>query len=351
MRNPIHILFCTFLAFCICGCHDHEDAESQESSSSAVQVTVVFYPGQVGDHGYADGIMESLPKIGKLTGTETGTDKPSHVDTQFFTFDSKQEALRALNHWTSHPENPFLGGNYPQRLLVLTDARQVDWLKDIQINNPLDQLLLLNTSKVVVDSLAQSWGNRVHALNISVAHEVEGLCRYVLQSIDSQDEDSGVDIFRMAGSYHTADSIDIVCQSMLPQAMSVSTHYMAEWQEDPETGEISYVQSQQYARFLAEFYYQYNKDHFLLLDGGSYNFVFDEMSPKDGEGMNHTIFLDLNLGTDNYCIRRSYGRALIEWIESWMKTSSPGVMPSITWHGSWDGYVKSTVPVENANEQ
>lgn len=347
MRIPIHVFFYIFLAFCISGCHDHEDAESQESSSSAVQVTVVFYPGQVGDHGYADGIMESLPQIGKLTGIETGTGKASHVDTQFFTFDSKQEALRALNHWTSHPENPFLGGNYQQRLLVLTDARQVGWLKGLQSNNLQDQLLLLNTSKEVVDSLAQSWGNRVHALNISVAHEAEALCRYIQQSMEQghQGQNGDVDIFRMAGSYHTADSIDIVCQSMLSQGISVNTNYMEEWQEDPVTGEISYVQSQQYARFLAEFYYQYNKDHFLLLDGGSYNFVFDEMSPKDEESLAHTTFLDLNMGTDNPCIWRDYGRALIGWIETWMKSASPDAMPPITWHGSWDGYVESTVPL------
>lgn len=342
MRNPIHIFFYIFFALCLCSCHDGDDAETEDSSSAAIQVAVAFYPGQAGDHGYADGIMESVPQLSK---SDDG-DKSLHTDVQFFAFDSKRETQMAIRHWASHPENPFLGGNYRRRLLVLTDARQVAWLDGIQDGQQTDELLLLNASKEVVDSLTHLLGNRVHALNISLAREAADMCRYI-QNSDNGDagQYKGVDIFRMAGNSHTADSIDIVCRSMLPADFPVVTGYMAELQTDSVTGEINYVVSQQYARFLAEFYYKYNKDNFLLLDGGSYNLVFDEMSYNADSGKWRTVFLDLNTGTDNYCIRRAYGRALQEWVAEWRRASSSVGMPTITWHGSWDGYVESTIPI------
>lgn len=338
MKNTLCFFFYMFLAFCIFGCHDHEDAGSQDSSSSAVLVTVVFYPGQVGDHGYADGLMDSVPQIAKLQ----PSGKCSHIDTQFFAFDSKRETQRSLQYWAAHPENPFLGGNYQRRLLVLTDARQVAWLDQVQARNPQDELLLLNASASVVDSLAQSWGNRVHALNISVAHEVTEFCQYIKsrQHVNGM-QNSNVDVFKMAESYHTGDSIAYAFNEMHSENFSVSTTYMEEWQEDSITGEINYVSSQQYAHFLAEFYYQYNPESFLFLDGGSYNLVFDELSPKDGAGFGHTLFLDLYLETNNFCIWRQYGHALIGWIADWVNSSSSDVIPRITWHGSWDGYVES----------
>lgn len=73
--------------------------------------------------------------------------------------------------------------------------------------------------------------------------------------------------------------------------------------------------------------------------------MFDEFSPEAESGRSRTVFLDLNTGTDNYCLRRAYGRALVEWVADWMRTSLPAGMPPVTWHGSWDGYVESTIPV------
>lgn len=342
MRYPIHIFSFLFLALCLYSCHENEDADGAGAPSNAMQVAVAFYPGQVGDHGFADGIMESVSQLVK----RAEDDKTMHMDVQFFALNSKQETQTAIRHWVSHPENPFLGGTYQRRLLVLTDARQVAWLNGILDTQPSDELLLLNTSKDVIDSLSRSLGSRVHALNISLAREAADLCRYIQHDANADAEQRhGVDIFRMADSYHTADSIDTVCRSLLPSDIPVNTGYLEELQTDSATGEINYVKSQQYANFLAEFYYQYNKDQFLILDGGSYNLVFDEMSTKVASGRLQTLFLDLNTGTDNYCVRRAYGRALLEWVEDWTKASSPAGMPSVTWHGSWDGYVESTIPI------
>lgn len=345
MKITWRIFYLVFLVCCISGCKDSEDAVSQDSSY--LQVAVAFYPGQVGDHGYADGIMECLPQIGKAQ----SANQDLHIDAQFFALDSKQEVLRSLRYWSSHPENPFQGGNYQRRLLVLTDARQVAWLDGMKPENSQDELLLLNTAKDVVDSLAQTWGNRVHALNISVAHEMEAYCRYIQRSLADEGGQEGagqncaLDIFRMEGCCHTADSVDVVCHSKLGETVPVEVNYLQEWLTDSVTGELDYVASQQYARFLAEFYFQYNKDHFLFLDGAAYNLVFDEMSPKTDEaGSSHILFLDMNRGTDNYCVWRQYGRALISWIEEWSHASSPEALPRITWHGSWDGYVDSSVP-------
>lgn len=331
-----------FLAFCLNSCHENEDADGGGVSSDALQVAVAFYPGQVGDHGFADGIMESVSQLAK----RAEDDNALQMDVQFFAFDSKQDTQTAIRHWASHPDNPVLGGTYRRRLLVLTDARQVAWLNGILDTQQSDELLLLNTSKDVTDSLSLSLGSRVHALNISLAREAADLCRYIRNGANADAEHHhGVDIFRMADCCHTADSIDIVCRSLLPGDIPVATRYMAELQTDSATGEIDYVKSQQYANFLAEFYYQYNKDNFLLMDGGSYNLVFDEMSTKVDPGKLRTLFLDLNIGTDNYCVRRAYGRALLEWVDGWAKASSPAGMPSVTWHGSWDGYVESTIPI------
>lgn len=341
MKHTWSIFLFVFLALCVSGCQDHDDARGQESLFQTVQVTVVFYPGQVGDHGYADDLMEHVPQIGRLGGAGNRYD----IDTQFFAYDSRRETQRALRYWASHPEDPFRGGRYRQRLLVLADAREVAWLDSIAIENESDHLLLLNAAEGVVDSLARSWGDRVHALNVSIANEVESMCRYILRGSEAGGEnEEEVNVYRQAGSYDTADSIDVVCQSVLSPGMKVSTNYMNELHEDSVTGKISYVQSLQYARFLADFYYKYNTHEFLFIDGGYYNIAFDDMSPKEA-GMARTIFIDLDMGTANYYIRRQYGKALVQWIADWLGSAPPADMPRVRWHGSWDGYVDSNIPL------
>lgn len=341
MKKTCLFLFWAFLVCFVCGCSDHDEEANQEPSSSSVQVTVVFYPGQVGDCGYADDIMGSISQLEKIQ----TSGKSSHIDTQFFAFNSKRETLGALRNWDSHREDPFLGGNYQRRLLVLTDVRQVAWLDSLQSVNAQDELLLLNTSSLVIDSLAHSWGDRVHSLNISVSQEVKDLCRYILSKADANKTLSGaVDFIQMAGKSQTADSVNIAFRSMLYDGISFSSYTLDEFREDTITGEINYTYYQQYANQVARSYYENNKNSFIFVDGGSYNLVFDDLSLEDESYITRTAFLDTDVFTNNYCIKRQYGKALVGWVADWMKASSPDAMPRVTWHGSWDGYVDSTVP-------
>lgn len=347
MKITCRILFGIFIACILWGCSSHEDVDgSNDSSSSSIQVTVLFEPGQIGDRGYADHIMSSIPQIEKLQ----TADKSSHIDAQFLAFNSQRETLEGLRQWSLHRENPFLGGSYQRRLLVLTDAQQASLLDSISLEEPHDEVLMLNTPPSFVDSLAEArWGNHIHVLNISISKEVKQLCRYINRSRENNDSVLPADImlFRKHDGGHVGDSASIAIASFQQPAINVIQNSWDSLKTDP--GEDSFAQGVKYAYDMAIFMYAligYNSQHlyFFLHDGGIYNLgflavgVIEELMP--------VTYLDTDVEDDNFqfSIKRQYAQALVDWVRRWRASKSVDSIPRVLWHGSWDGYVDSTVP-------
>jgi hypothetical protein len=55
-------LMCS-LSLCVTSCKDDDDKSAPAQPKSRVQVTTVFAPGQLGDMGYADRVVEGLSTL------------------------------------------------------------------------------------------------------------------------------------------------------------------------------------------------------------------------------------------------------------------------------------------------
>lgn len=349
MKKTSCILFGMLVVCTLWGCNSHEDVdESGGSSSSSVLVTVLFEPGQVGDHGYADHIMSSIPQIEKLQ----SADKSFHIDAQFLAYNSHRETLKGLRQWSLQWVNPFLGGNYQRRLLVLTDAKQVSLLDSIQIDEKHDEVLMLNTPSSIVDSLAGArWGNHIHALNISISREVKQLCRYInyTRATDDNFRPARIMLFRRHNERYVADSVSAAIASFQQPAIDVSQNSWEGIEIDETKKEENFAQGVKIAYDTAIFIYAIigagvPSLYFFLHDGGVYNLGF--LGVGIVEGVMPVTYLDTDLDANDFqfSIKRHYAQALVDWIQRWLTSVPVDSQPRVLWHGSWDGYVESTVP-------
>ena len=129
-------------------CHKG-DPQEESFSAAPFQVTVLFAPGQLGDKGYADNVMNGLISIDDFDNHFGG----DSLDVRFISPASLEEARSSLVQWVASTGNPFTKGEYERRLLVLTEPYLEKMLPDIrQQLQPTDELLFLKLEK---DDIAQ----------------------------------------------------------------------------------------------------------------------------------------------------------------------------------------------------
>ena len=127
-------------------CSKDDDSGGNVVSTAPLQVTVVFDPGQLGDQGYADRILSGLQKI------QSENDSAGQIDTKYLYQENDEKTKSVLLQWIQQRNNPFSANtSYDRRLLVLTKASQLEWIKSATINEN-DEVLLLNTDKIILSS-------------------------------------------------------------------------------------------------------------------------------------------------------------------------------------------------------
>lgn len=320
-------------AFCGCTEEDTSPMDDKADLPSSHQVTIIFNPGQIGDQGYADCILGSLSQLGEDT------------DAGFLSYNTLQETTESIQKWFINRQNPFLGGNYQHRLLILTDANQAKWLKGVSCDDN-DEILMLNTPQAMVDSLAEAgWDNHVHALNISVANEMKRYCQFVTQNneevkknkakiyiIQENEEDKVADsIFTTINNYKEPESKTAIETSLINLSIYENNDSI-----------FDYTQASQYAIGLALFFYallekDVNAVSYTIINHGIYGGGFKAAEEFMGTEYNRTLYMDSEInGTSHQkYIKRLYDKAIIAWVKQW---TTQQAMPRIIWHGEWDGY-------------
>ena len=82
-----------------------------------MQMTVMFAPGQLGDKGYADGVMEGIISIEDFSRNYYS----DTLDVRFMTTLDLEDAKSSIVKWAQNDKNPFYDCTYERRLLVLTE--------------------------------------------------------------------------------------------------------------------------------------------------------------------------------------------------------------------------------------
>lgn len=194
MLNRLLYLFILLVAFALTSCSKDDEGGQQPApvpvptpdtltvEGAKLQVMVVFAPGQLGDQGYADNLMEGVVQMQQQQ-KNGGIDSINVEFIALYTFDDLRQRLRA---WAAQPANPYYKHDYERRLLVLTEPYMAQWVSDISnLLRPTDEVLLLRAAEGEVQEVAaaSALDRRLHGLKIDVAPSIQYWATYVKKNL------------------------------------------------------------------------------------------------------------------------------------------------------------------------
>ena len=327
-----------------------------KDSGATMDIMIVFAPGQLGDRGYADSVMEGLALL-------NATDKNYEhnlLELEFISCADAESTRKSMRQWLDNPFNPFYGNEYERRLLVLTEPYMVQWLAAEKASvHPQDEVLLLKVDESDVDAaaMATGLGERIHGLNISAAENIRRYCDFIRQySAENGCPMDEIPIFRVfdeqTGFYKYRDGIVSTFSEQLADNALVYTFSLAEelGGEDDlfSTRRQSAVMEKAYemAEIMQDLCEEDNL-RFAVIDLGSANAGFDYylLGQQSNDRLQH-LMIDASemVGLKRYWVNRRFDKALLLWGYSW--TQSPaGSMPKMDLHSRSDGYSEDNLPL------
>lgn len=341
---PIVLLLCL-------ACNKEDDLpEPVAKKKPLYEVMVVFAPGQLGDRGYADNVMEG---VNLLTFKETGDSiKNDTLDVHFISpwcFESLRESL---DHWAKDAESPFVSGSYERRLLVLTEPYMIKMLDVVKDNlRPSDEVLVLKVNDDDVRAAAEEYGlgERLHGLNISAAGSVRRYCRYmdIMISLLEKTEHQiihrrRVPYIRLYDSKEVAyrDSVYETLVAELGDSTEIILSNLSNLQNEglySPSSEMTVIQSAYLNAIAAQGAFMLSGQAFNIIDLGSGNagWEYSLMQYSSNDESFHTLVIDGNdspLGFRCY-IKRNFGIALVSWCFNWLE-GTVGNMPHLISYAS-----------------
>ena len=330
--------------------------EETPSAGATMDIMIVFAPGQLGDRGYADSVMDGLALL-------NATDKNYEhnlLELGFISGFDAADTRAAMKKWLDNPVNPFYGNEYEKRLLVLTEPFMAQWLATMTTSvRPQDEVLLLKVSEEDVDAAASATGlgSRMHGLNISAAENIRRYCDYIKQY--SQENNCPMDeipLFRVfdenSGFYQYRDGIVGTFAEQLGDETLVYTLSLAAelgGEEDIlSTQKQSAVMEKAYvmAEIMQDLCMNYD-ERFAVVDLGSANAGFDYylLGQAANDRLQH-LMIDASrvAGINRYWVNRRFDKALLLWGYSWSKAPI-GTMPKMETHSHKDGYSDDNLPL------
>ena len=345
----LFLLFAALLT--LSGCRDKEPEQSQGPD---LNIMVVFAPGQLGDRGYADSVMEG---VGLLDATDRNYDH-NILEVQFISSFNVADTKEALSKWVGYPFNSYYGNEYSRRLLILTEPYMVDWLAPVAQNlRDKDEVLLLKVNEDDVNAAAKltGLGERIHGLNISATENIRRYCEYI--DWCCTDQDIIVDelpIFRVfnedSGNYHYRDGLVQTLSTHFGEDVNVYTFCLAEDLEEDVLLSTEYqtsVMEQAYELAdIMEMLYEEFGMRFGVVDLGSANAGFDYylLGLRSGNNLELLMLDATDTGVvSRFWVNRRFDKALLLWGYSW--TQNPALsMPKMDIHSATDGYSEDNIP-------
>lgn len=347
-----------FLLLALSSCSENE-GNLPSKKKPLFEVMVIFAPGQLGDRGYADDVMEGVNLLSFL---QNGDEKEDdQLDVHFISPWNFVSISQTIEHWVENTDTPFSGDSYSRRLLVLTEPYMVSMLSSYSAKmRSTDEVLLLKVNENDVKEIAAKlgMGNRLHGLNISAANSVRRYCKYV-KNLNRLRELMGDNTFNLSTLYYyrlydndfmvSRDSVYETFMEELGTATEILTTalsnevYEGLYSTDSQQTVIDAAYT--CASFQQTIYERTNQG-VVIVDLGSGNAGWDYwlMNRSTDDDTFHTLVIDSDKVPLHYriYIKRFFGFALANWCSSWMDTAIGEMDPMLTLSG--DDFCYDNIP-------
>lgn len=337
------------LAINIASCSGDDDSPVEQGrkkfvipDSTFCEVTVVFAPGQLGDKGYADNVMEGINKLSYLDNNNENVG----LDVHFISPRSFRTLSNAVREWALDSSIPYADGKYRRRLLVLTEPFMFPMVATVSHYRETDEVLLLkaNDDDVIAAAEKNDMGHRVYGLNISAARSIRRFCRFMEEEIVRKKERFNRNVLNKPLMYQRLydselivyrDSVyETLAEELGESNISVSdiSSEMAEGLYTKDLGntvvEYAYMMA-----VLARTIYNRMNLGFYVNDLGSGNSGWDYwlMGFSQDDDIYQTLIIDSSESPlfHRYYVKREFGDALADWCVKWAKQEND-TMPRFT---------------------
>lgn len=343
------LLFMTVLFVAACRKDDDNEPLPVAKQGAPFMMTVLFSPGQMGDKGYADNVMEGVNALDDLDNLWGG----DSLDVRFIAPRSLEDAQR----WIGTSSDSYSTGGYERRLLVLTEPYMVDLLSRVKdVLKPTDEVLMLKMGNDDIALIAQEYGlgNRIHGLNISAAAPARKFCQYIHQWIEHSGtfvpQSIQIPVYRLYedAAYPYRDGMMEAIQQEMGdkvQFVHIGLSSLAEIGIFMEGTTQTMVESAFEVAQIAQRAAEASGCPFVLVDLGAGNTGWDYylLSQAYSSSPLRTLMLDAQPASrlDRFYISRDFGMALQEWVQEWMSKPA-GTMDAQVTHED-DFYYKDNI--------
>ena len=316
-------------------CSKDDDEPQQVNPPAAagarLQVMMVFAPGQLGDGGYADGLLQGASALELPEAMESWTDT---IDVHFISLYSVADTRQALKNWAATAAHPFYESTYERRLLVLTQPYMTAWLSEVKgYLRETDEVLIMKADEAYTQQVANTYGlgNRAHGLNYDLAPSIRLYCDNVRWMIDNPDYAPGffgdkpeIVLFRRfnAQQNYYCDGIEDIIRQQLGNDVNLTVYALADYVQADDLSEqtnVAYIQAAYTAAAQLDQHFQQTGYGFVIADMGTCNFGM--LNYLLGSPLYHyeVVMLDSNPYTYNYMAICRQGGAVMTWIADWMR--------------------------------
>lgn len=371
MKSKIFFLMLLVAAIAT-GCSKDDDdngTPGQETATGAtMSVTVVFAPGQLGDMGFADNVLEGVYRLKVLDHQA----QPDTIDVNYLAGADLDAAKEMMEDWFDNGYNIYTAKPYERRLLVLTEPFMVDWMEPLKERFlDIDEVLVLkmNQDDVAKAAARLGLGSRLHGLNISAASSARRYCQYIRQTIEEAEENHQAEIesgeaseddpdykplncdnmcyFRLYEPDKVAlrDSVYEVLKEELGGRTEIVFNFMATTVGDGiYTGEEQnsiLQEAYKYGQLLSDLYTEErSRFHFADLGSAAQGLGYYFMGRQSDVDV---LSLDTQLASQ-WWVRRDFGTALFNWTAQWMRSDAIATMPASQVFGGWNSnYVTDNI--------
>ena len=363
------------VAAIVTGCSKDDDDNAtpgQETATGAtMSVTVVFAPGQLGDMGFADNVLEGVYRL-KVLDRQS---QPDTLDVNYLAGADLDAAKDMVEDWFDNFYNIYTEKPYERRLLVLTEPFMVDWMEPLKERFlEIDEVLVLKMNQ---DDVAQAatrlgLGSRLHGLNISAASSARRYCQYIRQTIEEAEAEHQAAIDEGEADADDPDYKPLNCDNVLlftlydPDRVAYrDSVYEVLTEELGSKAEISFnplativgdgvFTGEEQNSILQEAYscgqllsglYDVGRSafHYANLGSAAQGMGYYFMGRPSGIDV---LSLDVQM-TSQWWVRRDFATALYNWTTQWMRSEAVAAMPAIQVFGGWNSdYVTDNLELD-----
>lgn len=280
MLLTVAVLFLT--ASCNKDDDEPQPVNPAATAGARLQVMMVFAPGQLGDNGYADGLLMGASSLELPEALADATDT---IDVQFISLYSVSDTRQALKDWAASAVHPFYETTYERRLLVFTEPYQTAWLADVkEYLRETDEVLIMKADDAYTQKIAETYalGSRVHGLNYDMSEAIRLYCDNIRMTIQDRAldgfpiENPEIVLFRRfnAQQNYYCDGMENTIRQELGNDVTLTVRALSDdvaHDDASEESSMAYIQAAYEAAAQFDLYFKKAGYGFVIADLGTTN--------------------------------------------------------------------------------